>query len=284
MTKVSHKDELFIALQRLIPQHLSSRLLGKLADSEVPWLKNFLIRQAIRTYNIDLTEAATPSIDDYSSFNAFFTRPLKEGVRPIDPAPDALVSPADGAISQIGDISEGQVFQAKGRYYSTQSLLACSKEMATVFDRGSFATIYLSPRDYHRVHMPFAGKLVNTHYVPGQLFSVNGTTANHVEDLFARNERLVCHFETEKGALALVLVGALFVAGIETVWQTHFTAGQVARRDFTSPLALKKGEEMGRFKFGSTVILISENKLLWSSDYTAGQKCKMGQCLGLFGD
>jgi len=282
MTKMTHKDELFIALQRLVPQHLASRLLGRVADSEIPWLKNFLINQATKTYNIDLTEAAAQSVDEYSSFNAFFTRELVAGARPIDSSENALVSPADGAISQIGDIRQGQIFQAKGRWYSVQSLLGCNEDVAATFDQGSFATIYLSPRDYHRVHMPFDGKLVATHYIPGNLFSVNGTTADNVDNLFARNERLVCEFETENGSLAVVLVGALFVAGIETVWQKHFVAGQSEKKTFSPPLPLEKGEELGRFKFGSTVILLSQKNLSWSDEYKSDASCKMGQQLGHF--
>jgi phosphatidylserine decarboxylase len=284
MTGNCHKDELFIALQRLIPQHLSSRLLGKIADSEITWLKRFLINQAVKTYRVDLSEIAVASIEDYPSFNAFFTRQLKAGARPIDKAKNAVVSPADGVISQLGDIDKGELFQAKGRFYSTRSLLACNEEQAAIFNQGSFATIYLSPRDYHRVHMPVAGKLVSTSYIPGQLFSVNGTTAENVEGLFARNERLVCQFETENGRLAVVLVGALFVAGIETVWQKEFVAGHMEQRTFNPPLELKKGEELGRFKFGSTVILVSEQKISWCSEFGPDQKCRMGVKTGQFSD
>lgn len=280
MTGNCHKDELFIALQRLIPQHLSSRLLGKIADSEITWLKRFLINQAVKTYRVDLSEIAVASVEDYPSFNAFFTRELKPGARPVNKAKSAVISPADGVISQLGDIDRGELFQAKGRFYSTQSLLACDEEQAATFKQGSFATIYLSPRDYHRVHMPVTGKLVSTSYIPGQLFSVNGTTAENVEGLFSRNERLVCQFETENGYLAVVLVGALFVAGIETVWQKEFIAGHMERKIFNPPLELKKGEELGRFKFGSTVILVSEKKISWESEYRADQQCRMGEKIG----
>lgn len=277
---------LFIALQYLIPQHLLSRLIGVLAASEIRWIKNPFINWFRQRYGVDMSEAADPEPTSYASFNAFFTRALKPGSRPIDSSPNAVISPADGAISQLGAIAGNQIFQAKGQNYTTTELLGGDDKMAALFTDGLFATVYLSPRDYHRVHMPVAGKLLRTIYVPGDLFSVNQTTAAHVSNLFARNERLVCLFETEFGPMALVLVGAMIVAGIETVW-----SGQVApplRGIITThydraprEVSLEKGAEMGRFKLGSTaIVLLPKSKLSWRTDLTAGSPLRMGERIG----
>lgn len=277
-------DKIFIFLQHIAPQHLLSRITGWLANLEHPeWLKNRVIGFFIRQFGVNMAEAADPDYANYPSFNAFFTRPLAEGVRPIADAD--IVCPADGAISQLGRIEGGRVFQAKGRDYSTYELLGGDAEWAQRFGNGRFATIYLSPRDYHRVHMPVAGRLLGTTYVPGDLFSVNGVTAANVDRLFARNERLVCYFETEFGPMAMVLVGAMIVAGIETVW-----SGQVAPPpktpvsiDYQSKpgvVELAKGEEMGRFKLGSTVILVfPENVIEWDLQYSAGSPTRLGEPL-----
>lgn len=282
-TLKNHRDELFIALQRLLPQHTCSRLLGKLAESENAWLKNFLIEQAIRHYDIDLDDAVENDANDYRSFNDFFTRRLKADARPIDANPASIVSPADGAISQIGAIREGRIFQAKGHDFSTATLLGCDAQTASRFSGGSFATIYLSPRDYHRVHMPFAGTLVETRYIPGNLFSVNDTTAAHVDSLFARNERLSCLFKTDQGLMAVVMVGALFVAGIETQWQKSFAPGKLQTRRFNGEVKLRKGDELGAFKFGSTVIVVSEQSVIWNTEFRAAASCRMGEVMGLYG-
>jgi phosphatidylserine decarboxylase len=276
---------LFIVFQYLIPQHLLSRLVGRIAASELPWIKNPFIDWFSRRYGIDMSEAADPEPRNYPSFNAFFTRALKPGARPIDADPACVVSPADGAISQLGRIEAGRIFQAKGQSYTAAELLG-DAQMAALFDEGNFATVYLSPRDYHRVHMPAAGRLLRTLYVPGDLFSVNQTTAENVPRLFARNERLVCLFETEFGPMALVLVGALIVAGIDTVW-----SGQVApppraivSDDFTrAPAAvqLEKGAEMGRFKLGSTaIVLFPKDAVRWRDDLAANSPLRMGEQLG----
>jgi len=279
-----HRDELFIALQRLLPQHGCSRLLGKLAESETPWLKNWLIQQAMGHYGIDLAEAEESDPRAYRSFNHFFTRRLKADARPIDTNPAAIASPADGAISQIGAVREGRIFQAKGHDFSTATLLGCNAQTASRFSGGSFATIYLSPRDYHRVHMPVSGTLVETRYIPGNLFSVNDTTANHVDSLFARNERLSCIFKTEQGLVAVVLVGALFVAGIETRWQKSFAPGKPHSRRFDGEVSLAKGEELGAFKFGSTAIVVSEKPVTWNPDFNAESICRMGEAMGLYSE
>lgn len=276
---------LFILLQHLLPQHLLSRLTGCLAELRHPrWLKNLMISTFIKSFGVDMREAEEPYPEAYLNFNAFFTRPLRPGIRPLAEAD--IVCPADGSVSQIGRIEEASVLQAKGRRYSTWSLLGGDEARAAQFRNGHFATIYLSPRDYHRVHMPIAGELVATRYIPGKLFSVNGTTAAGVERLFARNERLVCYFDTAAGPMAMVLVGAMVVAGIETVWE-----GQVAPppralrqrdyRELPAPVRLAKGEEMGRFKLGSTVILLfPEGRMGWSPDSSAGSPTRLGEALG----
>jgi len=280
-------DTLFIFFQQLVPQHLLSRFTGWLAELRYPiWLKNWAVQRFVRHFDVDMADAAEPDPTRYENFNAFFTRALRAGARPIADAD--IVCPADGVVSQLGDIDAGRIFQAKGRHYSTRELLGGDDARSALFENGRFATIYLSPRDYHRVHMPMAGRLAATRYIPGKLFSVNAVTAEHVERLFARNERLVCHFETEAGPMAMVLVGAMVVAGIETVW-----SGQVApppRRPVTvdydnlpEPVALARGEEMGRFMLGSTVILLfPRDTVAWDERYQAGSITRLGEVLGRF--
>jgi len=278
-------QKLFIASQYLLPQHLLSRGVGYLAASETPWLKNAFIHWFARRYNIDMSEAANPDLASYPSFNAFFTRALRDGARTIDPTPNAVICPADGAVSQAGRIEGGRILQAKGQWYSALELVGGDTDMAAAFDDGAFATIYLSPRDYHRVHMPIGGQLRRTIYVPGDLFSVNQTTADNVPRLFARNERLVCLFDTACGPVAVILVGAMIVAAIETVW-----AGQIApspRREMhsetlTDSIPLDQGAEMGRFKLGSTVILLfGKDAITLDASLTAGAPVRMGQRIGV---
>ncbi|MDA0650537.1 MAG: archaetidylserine decarboxylase [Proteobacteria bacterium] len=258
------------ALQAILPQHLLSRLVGKLAQLERPvWLKNLLIRSFMKRYDIDLTEATCSSGEDFPHFNAFFTRSLREGMRPL--ASSEWVHTADGVLSQRGRVSSGQVVQAKGRDYSVQALLAGTEEEASRYASGCFATTYLSPRDYHRVHMPIRGLLVKTRYVPGDLFSVNAATVDRVDGLLARNERLVCFFETERGGVAVVMVGAMIVAGIATVWGGREApgAGEIREQVWTANEAplLEAGQEMGRFFLGSTVVLVTEAAdLRWTNE------------------
>jgi phosphatidylserine decarboxylase len=273
--------EWFVALQRLTPQHQLSRLVSKLAESTHPRTKNLLIRQFIKTYNVNMEEAACSSENDYASFNDFFTRSLKPQSRPIDNTPGSIVSPADGTISQLGGIAQGRIFQAKGKHFSVDALLGEHSPRSAQFLNGKFATIYLSPRDYHRVHMPVTGTLEYCRYIPGKLFSVNAMTTGHIDGLFARNERLVSFFNTDIGCCAVVMVGAMLVAGIEAVWG-NYPPGTLTTEQFSdSQFALVKGTEMGRFKFGSTVILLfEENSVAWDADCIPGTTVMMGKKMG----
>jgi len=232
---------------------------------------------------VNLDEALRRSPEAYDSFNDFFTRELQPGARPR--CPEGVACPADGSLSQCGALEGDRLLQAKGHSYSLAALLGGDDEWVERYRGGSFITIYLSPRDYHRVHMPLAGKLLETRYIPGDLFSVNGTTAEAVPGLFARNERLVCHFDTERGPMAMVLVGAMIVAGIETVWagQVAPPGGRIERRDYQrapEPVSLDRGAEMGRFFLGSTVILLfPEGMAQWNTDCVAGAALRLGQQL-----
>lgn len=275
----------FIVLQYLLPQQWLSRLVGRLAQCQTPWLKNLLIQRFIHHYGVDMSEAADPEPVNYAHFNAFFTRALRAGVRPIDGEPDTLSCPADGVISQLGHIRAGRIFQAKGQDYGLSQLLAGDEALAAEFVDGSFATIYLAPKDYHRVHMPLDGTLRSMSYVPGSLFSVNQTTAENVQHLFARNERLVTVFDTPAGPMAMVLVGAMIVAGIETVWagQVAPPPRQIQRTDYPlqQGVQLAKGEEMGRFKLGSTVILLfGKDRVEWLQQYQPQSRTTLGEALG----
>ncbi|NQX88780.1 MAG: phosphatidylserine decarboxylase [Halioglobus sp.] len=277
-------EKLFIFLQVIAPQHLLSRCTGFLADLAGPvWLKNWVIERFITAFGVDMAEAEPSDFTAYPTFNAFFTRPLREDARPLASAD--VLCPADGAISQLGTITDGRLVQAKGREFSAIELLGGDPVRAAQFAGGEFVTIYLSPRDYHRVHMPVAGRLTATTYVPGQLFSVNGTTAKRVDRLFARNERLVCHFQTAFGPMAMVLVGAMVVAGIETVWSGRMAPPPrqpvvVDYLDLPDPVSLAKGEEMGHFMLGSTVILLFPAGILaWNERYKPGARTRMGEPL-----
>ncbi|OVZ59954.1 phosphatidylserine decarboxylase [Pigmentiphaga sp. NML080357] len=281
---MSIKDQLFIYSQYLAPQALISSAFGRLAQCRTAPLKNRAIARFIRQYGVDMSEALEPDPTAYEHFNAFFTRALKPGARPLDASPGAILCPADGAISQLGAIREGRIFQAKGHDFSAAELLGGDDLRAQPFLDGAFATIYLSPRDYHRVHMPVAGTLRETVYVPGRLFSVNPLTARSVPRLFARNERLACLFDTEHGPMAVVLVGAMIVGAMETVW-----AGQVAphgsrivtTRYEEGAVRLEKGAEMGRFKLGSTVVLLlAPGRLAWSEALGPLSGVRMGEALG----
>ncbi len=251
------------ALTRVLPHRLLSSLARRLAYSRNPRVRRWLIDTVVRRFDVDLSEAAEPDPRAYESFNAFFTRSLREGVRVADPDPRALLMPADGRISQCGGIGHpderGRIFQAKGRSFTAAELLG-SEADAAAFDEGLFATVYLSPRDYHRVHMPWTGTLRETVHIPGRLFSVGPAAVRHVPRLFARNERLVCHFDTNFGPMAVVMVGALLVSGVETVWggeEIPAYGKRINRKDYRGrSIALERFAEMARFNYGSTVIVL----------------------------
>ena len=275
------KDNLFVFSQYIIPQHALSRLVGWFASTKIEFIKNMFIKNFAKKFGINMSEAKIEDLEAFESFNDFFTRELKDGARPI--ADTKLVSPADGAVSQLGKIELGRVFQAKGRDFSVTELLGGDSDRAEPYLNGDFTTIYLSPKDYHRVHMPCAGTLKETIYVPGDLFSVNPATAQGVDGLFARNERLVCMFETEHGPMAMVLVGAMIVAGIETVWSGQVCPlpkeAQVQTFD-GKEIKLEKGEEMGRFKLGSTVVLcFPQDAIKFKEEIQATSPLMMGQAL-----
>lgn len=281
------KEKLFAGVQHILPHHLISRAVHCFVESRMSWLKNALIRTIIKHYHVDMSEAQHERPESYGSFNEFFTRPLKAGARPLPEDPDAVVSPADGVISQIGAIDNGRLFQAKGHDYSLVELLGGDLELARSFMGGRFATIYLSPRDYHRVHSPAKGRLRRMIHIPGRLFSVNQATVEHVPNLFARNERVVSIFDTEQGPMAVIMVGAMIVASIETVWAGLVTPWrrQVRRFEYGADtgqdIELARGDELGRFKLGSTaIVLFGKQQVDWLEQLQAGSPVKMGEALG----
>lgn len=277
-------DSLKIFLQYVLPKHLVSVLAGKLADVKTPWVKNTFIKRFAKAYNIDMSNAIQPELTEYPCFNDFFTRAIKLDSRPIDPDQRSFCSPVDGAMSQFGKIEQGDIVQAKNHSYSALELLGGDQRHAELFEQGEFCTIYLAPKDYHRIHMPCDGKLTEMLHVPGQLFSVNPLTAQNVPKLFARNERVVCLFDTEFGKMAMVLVGATIVGSIETVWEGNITPPtrkQIKRWQYQEgEVSLAKGEEMGRFKLGSTVVLLMENKdWQWDQSIELEKSLVLGQKL-----
>ena len=275
----------FVALsQTLLPHHALSILVSKFTHSEnVAW-KHFLTRKIISHYGVNMDEALTQDLSAFKSFNEFFTRELKPHVRPLTTDVGAIASPADGVVSQSGRITQGNIFQAKGKSFTAAQLLG-DEHRAEKFNDGLFTTIYLSPKDYHRLHMPITGTLREMVHIPGRLFSVNGATTNAVPRLFARNERVVAIFDTEIGQMALVLVGAIFVSSIETVWHGVVTPPTIRtlrtwKYENNAP-TLQIGEEMGRFNMGSTIIVLFEkDKMTWNDDFTAEKAVKMGEKIG----
>ena len=251
-------DRLAVLPQYLLPKQALTTLAGKFASARLGGLTTSVIRWFVGRYNVNMAEAANPDIASYTSFNDFFTRALKPGARPLAQAD--LICPVDGAISQFGPIAKDQVFQAKGHTYSTTALVGGDAAAAARFDNGHFATLYLSPRDYHRIHMPCAGELTRMVHVPGDLFSVNPTTARGVPGLFARNERVVCFFESTDGPFVLVLVGATIVGSMATVWHGQVNpprTGMLRQWDYPKgQVSLQQGQEMGRFLLGSTVVML----------------------------
>ncbi|HLW74290.1 MAG TPA: archaetidylserine decarboxylase [Gammaproteobacteria bacterium] len=277
-------DRIKAWLQYPVPQHLISRLTHRLTRIHRPGFKDWMIADFIRRFGVDMTEAAQSDPGAYPTFNAFFTRALKTGARPLDKTQDSIVSPVDGTVSQIGAIAAGRIFQAKGREFTTLELLGNGAESAAHFSDGAFTTLYLSPRDYHRIHMPVGGMLTRMLHVPGRLFSVNPPTTRAVPRLFARNERVACLFDTDAGPLALVMVGAMNVASIETVWAGEVTPPRRPRVQVwdykPGDVKLEKGDEVGRFNMGSTVILLfAKDRIRWESGYGPGSAVCMGRKL-----
>jgi phosphatidylserine decarboxylase len=280
------RARLFVALQYLLPQHLLSQLVHWLTRSRVPWVKNALIDNFVVNFRPDMSEAVQSEPLQFASFNEFFTRALRPEARPADPDPNTLVSPVDGSISQIGTLDGSWLVQAKGLAYTLESLLAAEASWSTPFQGGSFATLYLAPYNYHRIHMPCAGTLRAAWYVPGALFSVNAATAANVPGLFARNERIVCMFGDGPLQFALVLVGALFVGSMSTVWHGDVTprtprrGAQLSLDSALTPLTLARGAELGRFNMGSTVILLlPPGRTAWLPILAPGGKIRVGQAL-----
>jgi phosphatidylserine decarboxylase len=273
---------LFIWLQYLLPQHGISRCVLAATRVRAPWFKNLLTRAFLKGFAVDMSEAVETDPYAYATFNEFFTRALKPEARPIVSGETAVASPVDGTVSECGSIDRDRLLQAKGRHYTLSELLA-GQEWARRFEGGSFATIYLAPFNYHRIHMPLRGRLLDTVYVPGRLFSVNAATAQRVPRLFARNERVLTLFDGEFGQFALVLVGALNVGSIDTVWTGPITpaARRILTRIPATEVTLDKGAELGRFNMGSTVILLLEaNRARWVADLHAGAALRFGQAVG----
>lgn len=279
-------NKLITLIHTLTPHHLLSRFVGILAHSKQPWVKNTFIKWFVKQYKVDMTDAKIPNPAEFESFNAFFTRELKSGARSIDQAEGSIASPVDGAVSQIGTIENGQLIQAKGMNYELLQLLGGDQVHAALYKGGKFATLYLAPKDYHRVHMPVSGTLEQMVYVPGRIFSVNQFSAAHVPNLFARNERVICRFATNYGKMALVLVGAMIVASIKTVWEGIVAPHQsksIKTWDYSDKkITLEKGDEMGAFQLGSTVIMLLENHSSWDEALTENVEIRMGQKIGEF--
>ena len=275
-------DRLAVLPQYLLPKQALTTLAGKFASARLGGLTTSVIRWFVGRYNVNMAEAANPDIASYTSFNDFFTRALKPGARPLAPAD--LICPVDGAISQFGPIAKDQVFQAKGHTYSTTALVGGDAAAAARFDNGHFATLYLSPRDYHRIHMPCAGELTRMVHVPGDLFSVNPTTARGVPGLFARNERVVCCFESAHGPFVLVLVGATIVGSMATVWHGQVNpprTGVLRQWDYAKgQVSLQQGEEMGRFLLGSTVVMLfPQGPLQFNPQWSPTRPIQLGEAM-----
>lgn len=269
----------------VIPHHSLSRLVYRSTRCNWRYWKNFLIMLFIRIYRVDMSAAREPDYHNYKNFNDFFTREIRPGIRPITNAPEIIACPVDGSISRTGRIEDGNIIQAKGRSFTLEELLAGDETAMRLFHGGRFATLYLSPKDYHRVHMPVDGSLVKMSCVPGRLFAVNPPSTRHIRRVFARNERIINLFSTDHGQMALVMVGALCVGSMDTVWAgtvTPMTTREVSTRDYRpGDIDLKKGQEMGRFNMGSSVILLFETGTMeWLPDLTDGGAVRMGQALG----
>ncbi|HEX5372267.1 MAG: phosphatidylserine decarboxylase [Aquabacterium sp.] len=275
-------DRLFVAMQYVLPKKALTQAAGALASLRGGAATTRFIAWFVKRYGVNMSEAANPDIASYPTFNEFFSRPLKAGARPLAQAD--LISPVDGAISQIGPIKKDQVFQAKGHAYSTTTLVGGDAQLAARFEDGHFATLYLSPKDYHRIHMPCDGKLTRMIYVPGDLFSVNPATARGVPGLFARNERVVCVFESAKGPFVLTLVGATIVGSMATVWHGVVNPPRSAQvrewRYDDQNIVFKQGDEMGRFLLGSTVVMLfPKGPLQFNAAWEPARAIRMGEAM-----
>jgi len=280
-------DRLAVLPQYLLPKQFLTWIAGRVAGARMGSVTTGIIRWFVGRYGVNMSEAVNPDPASYATFNEFFTRPLREGARPLADA--AFLCPVDGAISQFGPIERDQIFQAKGHQYSTTALVGGDRQLGAQFENGSFATLYLSPRDYHRIHMPCDGRLTRMIYVPGELFSVNPTTARGVPGLFARNERVVCVFDTASGPMVLVLVGATIVGSMATVW--HGVVNPPRTRDVREwhysekaddkPVQLKRGDEMGRFLLGSTVVMLfPKDQIAFNPQWQPAGAIRMGEAMG----
>lgn len=279
------KEAITTLPQYILPHHFLSKLMAKFTHSQCKVWKNLMISQIIKVYGVNMSESKEQDINNFASFNHFFTRELKADARPITSDSNTIACPADGAVSQAGLIEQGDIFQAKGKSFSAIELLGGDADRAKPFENGSFTTIYLSPKDYHRLHMPLKGKLTEMVHIPGRLFSVNTATTNSVPGLFARNERVACLFDTEAGPMALILVGAIFVSSVETTWHGVVTPPSIESvRNWhyqdDAPV-IEKGEEMGRFNMGSTIIvLFAKDKAKWDAEFKAGKTVQLGESIG----
>ncbi|MFZ9610166.1 MAG: archaetidylserine decarboxylase [Methylococcales bacterium] len=278
-------QEVLTKLQYILPHHTLSKMMSKLTHCENKIWKNLFIKQIIKHYGVDMNEALEQDINSFKSFNDFFTRELNPAVRPLTTTPNAIACPADGSVSQTGKINDGEIFQAKGKSFTATDLLGGDPARAEPFNNGIYTTIYLSPKDYHRLHMPLTGTLREMVHIPGRLFSVNTATTQSVPGLFARNERVAALFDTDAGPMALVLVGAIFVSSIETVWHGVVTPPSITsvrswKYQENAPV-LKIGQEMGRFNMGSTIIVLFGNKKAkWDSNFTAEKVVRLGEHIG----
>jgi phosphatidylserine decarboxylase len=276
-------DRFAVLPQYLLPKKALTVFAGWVAGARGGRWTTALIRWFVQRYQVNMAEAANPDLASYATFNEFFTRPLKPGARPLASA--AFICPVDGAISQFGPIARDQIFQAKGHSYSTTALVGGDASLAAQFENGSFATLYLSPRDYHRIHMPCDGTLTRMIYVPGELFSVNPTTARGVPGLFARNERVVCVFDSAQGPFVLTLVGATIVGSMATVWHGQVNpprSPQICEWHYDlGTVNLRKGDEMGRFMLGSTVVMLFPKGVLnFNPSWTPAQAIQLGEAMG----
>jgi len=277
-------DKLRVLPQYFIPQHFISSLVYRITRCETPWFKNVLIKLFISVFDVDMSLANNPEPESYSSFNTFFTRELSAEARPISLNEKTILSPVDGAVSQVGNIQNDTIIQAKGKSYTLKDLLV-EDELVTMFTGGTFATLYLSPKDYHRIHMPVSGQLKRMIYVPGKLFAVNSHTVRVVDSVFARNERVINIFNTDTGAMAMVMGGALNVSSMDTVWAGEITPAKnrvINDMQYSEgDVRLQQGQEMGRFNMGSTVILLFPKDVMqWSAGMLADKAIVMGESIG----